>query len=195
MKGRQRSCIPCGVCAPKRAHSAFMLLCPVGLHPPRPRGPPQDEHALICGDPRRCLGACVAFAAAALAIMLGASAAARARRRRLMLLAAAELLLAATLMLQPGRYTPVHRVGGFDEDAFWAAEQRHGTFRQTYRLSPSLFREVHDRIRLRLATDDVAQAERGCGHAVSSTQRFVVALRFLAGGSVHDIRRACGKCV
>lgn len=124
--------------------------------------------------------------------MLGASATARARRRQLLLLAAAELLLAAAVTALPGRYKPVHRVGQFDEDAFWAAEKRYGTFRQTYRLSPSLFCEVHDRIRLRLATDDVAQAERGCGHAISSMQRFVVALRFLAGGSVHDIRRAYG---
>ena len=112
--------------------------------PPRPvpaAPPPPTGH-----DTRHHLGACIAIATLSVAAMLVASSVVRARRRQLLLLAAAQVFLAAAAAeriaprRRPRRRT--HRSAGFDEDTFWAVEDRLNSFQRAHRLPRRLFLQV-----------------------------------------------------
>ena len=172
------------------------LSSPGGAAPPGSRPVPAAPPPPCHDDGHHDVGP--ALVAAAVAVALGLVVvhphAAAVRRRRFLFLAAAGLFLTAAAGTPPptNRCANRHRSVGFDEDAFWDRESRLNDFDRVYRLPRPLFHSVLDRVKLRLVTLDADAARNSSGHTMPPLQRYVVALRFMAGGSVHDIRRAYG---
>lgn len=68
------------------------------------------------------------------------------------------------------------------------AREGHQIFRRMYRMHLYYFNDLFQRIRSKIETRDVEMAIRSSGSAVCAEIRLAMTLRYLAGGSVWDIR-------
>lgn len=123
--------------------------------------------------------------------VIEAIAAAVAKRRRLAA-AAAVLSEGADSGLGP---TGPKVVKNADRDSWDTHVRKVGsarTFQRMYRVDLQHFHVLLEMIRTQIETDDVGMAVRSAGSEVCAEFRLAMALRYLAGGSVWDIRLNCG---
>eukprot|EP00036_Acanthoecidae_sp_10tr_P018186 CAMPEP_0206305338 /NCGR_PEP_ID=MMETSP0106_2-20121207/10211_1 /ASSEMBLY_ACC=CAM_ASM_000206 /TAXON_ID=81532 /ORGANISM="Acanthoeca-like sp., Strain 10tr" /LENGTH=426 /DNA_ID=CAMNT_0053736181 /DNA_START=56 /DNA_END=1336 /DNA_ORIENTATION=+ len=112
--------------------------------------------------------------------------------------AAALLLLVVTAAATACMRPPKRRRRSPQKPSVRAPPWSWGDFKKTlndreciamFRMNIERLEALHDRIGKYLTTEEPAQGERSSGHSCTSMQRLCVALRFMAGGAVHDIRR------
>ena len=72
------------------------------------------------------------------------------------------------------------------------AREGHDVFRRMYRMDLYTFNDLLERIRFKIETEDVEMAIKSSGSPVCAEIRLAMTLRYLAGGTVWDIRSNFG---